>query len=547
MKIIQTPSLQKVTAAQATLTIPISRLWGWTPKFHEVVEDMKNNRLSHAGDAPILVSRLDTPRGAFFMIDGYHRVVEAAMAGKGSVQATINPHIPRIERSGGGYVAMLAQKAPMMHLVQMVMKPKTAQVNQTNTLANLDQQIEQALEAFGTRRTRANLELVWDLRKQRDELQSQLFPRPPSIPLPPKEDNYKGEHESPDHENGAPLHNLSGIFPDDFYTGNASQYGQEGSYIASFHNRPNAPFMVYRAIPKALPRGTVINKGDWVTLDRRYAVEHGQENLRNEYRIISKRVFARDLFTDGNSFDEWGYDPHPRLPRPKTAQADKPNWYFEHPDYDPTVHGSGSLRMLAHYIRMGDFPTDAQGQPVASMNALTGVREPGISVYAAYFDPVTKKYIVTSGSGQMLAGQNEVTERPAYLVEGTEIDQGDDGEPCLDPKTVKIVGRVDLDDMVYEQDKWLTWKGTELQGDAVPDYRQEHAALFPENVPLNTPQQRAERSERQQMERDERHQREAEEYRKDHQQKVEMAREVIRRYPEYKDAFMKQYPELANG
>jgi hypothetical protein len=52
-----------------------------------------------------------------------------------------------------------------------------------------------------------------------------------------------------------------------------------------------------------------INPGDWVTINLHYAKEHGQSNLNNDYKIISKTVKASELFTDANSIHEWGYNP----------------------------------------------------------------------------------------------------------------------------------------------------------------------------------------------------------------------------------------------
>lgn len=51
-----------------------------------------------------------------------------------------------------------------------------------------------------------------------------------------------------------------------------------------------------------------INSGDWVTINKQYAKEHGISNLKNSYKIISKVVTAKELFTDGNSIHEWGYN-----------------------------------------------------------------------------------------------------------------------------------------------------------------------------------------------------------------------------------------------
>ena len=51
-----------------------------------------------------------------------------------------------------------------------------------------------------------------------------------------------------------------------------------------------------------------INNGDWVTTSRLYAKQHGESNLNNSYKIITKTVKASELYTDGNSIFEWGYN-----------------------------------------------------------------------------------------------------------------------------------------------------------------------------------------------------------------------------------------------
>ncbi|MDA3781525.1 MAG: hypothetical protein PF487_15055 [Bacteroidales bacterium] len=67
----------------------------------------------------------------------------------------------------------------------------------------------------------------------------------------------------------------------------------------------NAQFNeIYSNKNKPLP----INNSDWVTIDRNYAKEHGISNLNNKFKIVSKTVSAKHLFTDGNDIFEWGYD-----------------------------------------------------------------------------------------------------------------------------------------------------------------------------------------------------------------------------------------------
>lgn len=129
---------------------------------------------------------------------------------------------------------------------------------------------------------------------------------------------YSGNHGAPDKESGAPLWDvtLNGIYPKDFYsTMHQYHYGEanddEAFYLISLkHNHPNSPVWVYRAIPSDV-KATDINPGDWVTPVRSYAKEHGDDNLNGKYKIVKQKVYARDLFTSGDSVLEWGYDPQP--------------------------------------------------------------------------------------------------------------------------------------------------------------------------------------------------------------------------------------------
>ena len=137
-----------------------------------------------------------------------------------------------------------------------------------------------------------------------------------------KEEDYKGQHSAPTSEDGAPLWNIAanGIYPDDVYGPNGmSWYGTGDRFLDSeaysilrkAHGRRDKQLTIYRAVPKGV-KG--INRGDWVTTVRQYAKDHGESALNGEYDIVKKSVTARDIFTDGNSWLEWGYDPQPRIP-----------------------------------------------------------------------------------------------------------------------------------------------------------------------------------------------------------------------------------------
>lgn len=128
--------------------------------------------------------------------------------------------------------------------------------------------------------------------------------------------DYRMDHTAPGRDGySQSIDNLSGLYPDDFYSLNGPMYYGTGEEIMdrkAWHilnrvkGRPNALIEIYRAAPKGT--GKTITNGDWVTIVRDYAVEHGKANLDGNYQIVSKIARARDVFTDANSILEQGYD-----------------------------------------------------------------------------------------------------------------------------------------------------------------------------------------------------------------------------------------------
>ena len=127
---------------------------------------------------------------------------------------------------------------------------------------------------------------------------------------------YRMRHESPDDTNGAPLHNLNNgaIFPEDIYGPNsANLYGGGFPELAKkavtifrqLKDKPDSEITVYRAVPT----GKKIQEGDWVSILPEYAKIHGDNWLKNDFEIVTKKVKAKDLYNEGNSIFEWGYSP----------------------------------------------------------------------------------------------------------------------------------------------------------------------------------------------------------------------------------------------
>jgi hypothetical protein len=185
-----------------------------------------------------------------------------------------------------------------------------------------------------------------------------------------EDDDYHGEHSAPEKDRRNTLDDLTDVYPEDIYSGVGARYYGQGdpqmdnsaiSIIIGCRNRPRRLVTAYRAVPHEATKDeklnivirdmaryqrrgnmpasstfsngsdwfndayerreklekmpetpkvkTSINPGDWVTITRNYAKEHGRDNLNNKFKIISKKVKASELATFGDSLHEWGYSP----------------------------------------------------------------------------------------------------------------------------------------------------------------------------------------------------------------------------------------------
>lgn len=112
---------------------------------------------------------------------------------------------------------------------------------------------------------------------------------------------------------------------------------------------------------------------------------------------------------------------------------------------------SGEVRSVSlpvTYLRAGDIPTDAEGNVVGSFAGGPAIDLPeglsdegGVSVYSAYKDPATGKYIVAEGGESFLSGVGSTLgERPVFEVTGSPIDRtGADDETLLSVDSIKRV------------------------------------------------------------------------------------------------------------
>ena len=307
--------------------------------------------------------------------------------------------------------------------------------------------------------------------------------------------DYRGEHQAPGPEDGAPLHDLTKVYPDDVYGPNGFQYyGETGdpsdrtnfSLVQNMRGKPNAPVTVYRAVPnvpsvaKELakleedmanyrrrgrlpsdawttdksrwydssayqrdllrekaekeklnpPKEIGINAGDWVTTNRQYAKDHGESALNGNYKILTKKAKAKELFTAGDSHHEWGYHPE------KKAEGGAVNGYEGGGDVDNDVipHGDPKREQNLTAFQKGNHPEvphvgyHGTGENFSSFNPRkygfssdAGVL--GTGFYLSNEPKIASSYPL-SGHGNPNVMPLHLSMKNPFVVHGTNIDHG---------------------------------------------------------------------------------------------------------------------------
>lgn len=129
-----------------------------------------------------------------------------------------------------------------------------------------------------------------------------------------KDVSYRGSHVPPNAKTyGATLDDLGKIMPTDVYSSKGKNlYGIGDNQIDSewfkaaylSKGNPDKLVEIYRAVPKGIKD---INEGDWVTTSKTYAKNHGENTLGGDYEIVSRKVKANTLSSEGYPY-EFGYN-----------------------------------------------------------------------------------------------------------------------------------------------------------------------------------------------------------------------------------------------
>jgi hypothetical protein len=270
------------------------------------------------------------------------------------------------------------------------------------------------------------------------------------------DEDYRIPHRAPMHDSGSPLYDVTGTYPDDIYGPNAIQYygtrepwdSRSIRVIQLSRNKPNQTIQIFRAVPKEVKSNT-INPGDWVTASREYATQHGKG--LGKYKLLSKIVTAKTLFTNGDSIHEWGYDPGGAA-QPVAEGSEQINEYRDRLlQYVKSLLPTWPEYVLKDWLvpNKGDFsnlPADALKNSVMEKVQGAGLTPnskwqlvPNMKFTMDMFDPKTKEELIgrAGGSSDLGTGIPKDKERHATQAALAQQQGGVRKEPVLLIKTAK--------------------------------------------------------------------------------------------------------------
>ena len=179
-----------------------------------------------------------------------------------------------------------------------------------------------------------------------------------------------------------------------------------------------------------------------------------RSDLENKKRVMKELDAA--IEPDQQAFDEsLASGPSPVDPVVKEDESNNPIIRFNRDGLPYRLKGT--------YIRFGELPEGP------SEIANTGKQELGHSVYLAYFDPKTKKYILLDNPFERgIATQDSLISgsRKIYEVSGKRIGTGSDGESLLDVVTSKQLKEIKRSDIVLKDEPYQNIDLEPIDGEA---------------------------------------------------------------------------------
>lgn len=261
----------------------------------------------------VLVKR----HNVYQVADGHHRAEAAASLGK-SVRAYVahSPHPDEPFADG--------EKGPFYGAQPL---PKEVQ-DENNLHAHMQNEHGYAEEQLAGKSDK-------DIARYHDQKHfdcpAEFHAKMGSLHTAEEDTSYRMQHQAPDADYGAPLHDVENMMPGFYDRPHQYNFGQEHYWdsadeILKAKGNPEKKIRIYRALP-AEHAGKGFNTGDWVSTSKDYARTHGMDSKgsKHDWPVISTVVPAKHLHTEGD-VHEWAYNgPH----NPNASVAFKGGYHQE--------------------------------------------------------------------------------------------------------------------------------------------------------------------------------------------------------------------------
>ena len=288
---------------------------------------------------------------------------------------------------------------------------------------------------------------LWDKAKGTETTHAGMMAAMALAQEPPQTSDYRGSHRPSGADSGAPLHDLTGdgrIYPSDvygadgerIYAAGTPQQNREAFAIARrLKGKPDAEVTVYRAVPKGVAQ-TALRPGDWVAITRGYAEDHGAR-WDEGATIIAQKVRAREIFTSGDSIQEWGYWPQSQssniLFQSPTDGATADTWYF-HPLSRAVAawQPRGTAEQLRAHLAKTKGATD-EARDMGLLDWLAGREKVTRAEVEAYLQQhtVVLEETVLADEGETARAARDRIQAAGYDIAVTDMDTDDGQEVYL--------------------------------------------------------------------------------------------------------------------
>lgn len=278
---------------------------------HELQHNVQSREGFAAGGSPyeFMEEAMDIKQKAEIIVNSANKRMRKALDGKAALSKSDPNYQAKFDAFDAEYQKAMQEKLEVAPVFQRSEQDIAYQMYRDLVGEEEARAAANRLKLTAEQRRERFPEMDMDIPMERQTVKSQSPDNMASV-------DYRGWHTAPVREGSNSIDDLADIYPDDIYSPKGVQYYGTGDKamdtktidtIKRMQGNPDAEITIYRAVPKGVKD---INSGDWVTINKDYAKMHGDSWVEDgSYDIISQKVKAKDIVTNGDSIHEWGYDP----------------------------------------------------------------------------------------------------------------------------------------------------------------------------------------------------------------------------------------------